>query len=108
METAEKLCDDILLINKSRKVLSGSLREIKKSYGQNIVSLRCSGGGEVLADESLVVRIVEHSDDMEVFMRGEAMAQTLLQRLVDSGAEISKFEMVEPSLNDIFIDTVDV
>jgi ABC-2 type transport system ATP-binding protein len=108
METAEKLCDDILLINKSRKVLSGSLREIKKSYGQNIVSLRCSGGEEVLADDSLVVRIVEHSDEMEVFLKDESMAQKLLQRLVASGADISKFEMVEPSLNDIFIDTVDV
>ncbi|MGI8542975.1 MAG: ABC transporter ATP-binding protein, partial [Aridibacter sp.] len=36
METAEKLCDDILLLNKSRKVLSGSLRQIKESYGKNV------------------------------------------------------------------------
>ncbi|MFN2393373.1 MAG: ABC transporter ATP-binding protein, partial [Pyrinomonadaceae bacterium] len=35
METAEKLCDDIILINKSRKVVSGSLREVKASFGKN-------------------------------------------------------------------------
>src|ERR671921_2269147 len=35
METAEKLCDDICMINRSRKVLDGSLREIKRSFGRN-------------------------------------------------------------------------
>ena len=40
METAERLCDDILLINRSRKVIAGSLREVKSSYGKNRVAFR--------------------------------------------------------------------
>jgi ABC-2 type transport system ATP-binding protein len=106
METAEKLCNDILLINKSKKVISGSLREIKASYGKNVVSLRCVGGEEVLRDPDLVAQIVEHSDEIEVFLVNEGDGQKLLHKLIASGAEVTKFEMIEPSLNDIFIEKV--
>ncbi|MGI8668558.1 MAG: ABC transporter ATP-binding protein [Aridibacter sp.] len=106
METAEKLCDDILLLNKSHKVLSGSLRQIKESYGKNVISLRCKGGEEILNDKNLVSNIIEHSDDKEIFLADNADSQMLLKKLIESGAEITKFEMVEPSLNDIFIENV--
>lgn len=106
METAEKLCDDIILINKSRKVLSGTLREVKESYGKNVIALRCVGGEKVLEDNSLVANVIEHADEKEIFLNENADAQTLLKALMENGAEISKFEMVEPSLNDIFIDNV--
>lgn len=108
METAEKLCDDILLINKSKKVISGSLREIKSGYGKNVISLRCVGGGEILEDKNLVAKVIEHSDEKEIFLAEDGTAQILLQSLVKNGAEITKFEMVEPSLNDIFIEKVSV
>ena len=42
METAERLCHDILLINKARKVVGGSLRQVKESYGKNLIALRCT------------------------------------------------------------------
>ena len=106
METAEKLCDDILLIDKSKKVLSGTMREIKESYGKNIVSLRCDGGTNVLEDGSLVIKVVAHSDEKEVFLADEVDPQTLLKKLVEDGASVTKFEMIEPSLNDIFIEKV--
>ncbi len=106
METAEKLCDDIILLNKSKKVMSGSLREIKASYGKNVISLRCLGGEDVLNDESLVTNIIEHADEKEVFLSEEGTSQILLKRLIESGAEVTKFELIEPSLNDIFIEKV--
>ena len=106
METAEKLCNDILLINKSHKVISGSLRDIKESYGKNVVSLRCVGGEDVLSDELLVSNIIEHADEKEVFLVNEGDGQKLLGKLIESGAEVTKFEMIEPSLNDIFIEKV--
>jgi ABC-2 type transport system ATP-binding protein len=106
METAERLCHDILLINKSKMVVSGSLREIKESYGENLIALRASGGNGVLEDRALVNRIVEHADEMEVHLEENVDPQILLKRLIDSGAIISKFERVEPSLNDIFIEKV--
>lgn len=106
METAERLCHDIILINKSRKVLSGSLREIKESYGHDRVALRITGGRTVLNDPSLVAHFSEHADEIEVDLATGADDQQLLKKLIAAGAMVSKFEKVEPSLNDIFLEQV--
>ncbi len=106
MAQAEQLCADICLINRSRKVLGGSLREIKRGYGRNAVALRVEDAGAVLDDPALVAEIKQHSDETEVLLAEGADAQELLRRLVGAGARISKFEQIEPSLNDIFIEKV--
>jgi ABC-2 type transport system ATP-binding protein len=106
MEIAEQICDDICLINHSRKVLDGSLREIKQSFGRNSVALRIDCHNGILNDPSLVSKIEQHSDGIEALLAPGANAQVLLKRLIDSGATISKFEMIVPSLNDIFIEQV--
>ena len=106
MEVAEKICDDICLINRSEKVFAGSLRELKSSFGRNSVAVRCEGGDGVLDDPALVSKVVRHADEAQAMLAQGADAQTLLRRLIDSGATIGKFEMVEPSLNDIFITKV--
>ncbi len=106
METAERLCDDIILINKSRKIIGGTLREVKESFGKNLIALRCVGGESVLNDKTLVTEIVAHADEIELELAENADAQDLLKRLIENGATISKFEEIEPSLNDIFIEKV--
>jgi ABC-2 type transport system ATP-binding protein len=106
METAERLCSDILLINKAKKVVSGSLREIKESFGKNMIALRAIGGNGVLQDKALVSRTIEHADEIEVQLNDGVDSQTLLKRLLESGARVEKFEQIEPSLNDIFIEKV--
>lgn len=106
MSTAERLCDDIILINKSRRVIGGTLREVKESFGKNLIALRATGGEAVLNDESLVARIVEHADEREIELAANADAQALLKKLIENGAAISKFEEIESSLNDIFIEKV--
>jgi len=103
MEVAERICDDICLINRSRKVLEGSIREVKRGFGRNEVALRFEGGDGVLDDPTLVSRVDRHSDGVEVMLAEQVTAQQLLQRLITSGATIGKFEMIEPSLNKIFI-----
>ena len=106
MEVAEKICDDICLLNRSRKIFEGSLREIKSSFGRNSVAVRCEGGDGVLDDTALVSKVVRHADEAQALLAPGADAQVLLRCLIDSGARIGKFEMVEPSLNDIFITKV--
>lgn len=106
METAERLCNDILLINKAKKVVSGSLREVKASYGKNLIALRAIGGEAVLDDRSLVKRTDEHADEKEIELAENVDPQMLLKALIESGAAITKFEQKEPSLNDIFIDQI--
>ena len=106
METAERLCHDIILINKSRKVIGGTLRDVKASYGKNLIALRSVGGEAVLADRSLVAGMVEHSDEIEIELAPGADPQNLLKKLLETGATITKFEQIEPSLNDIFIEQI--
>jgi ABC-2 type transport system ATP-binding protein len=106
MELAEKICDDICLINRSRKVLGGSIREVKRAFSRHAVALRLEGGAEVLADRSLVSLVERHSDGIEVLLAEAANAQQLLQQLLAAGARIERFEMIEASLNEIFIEKV--
>jgi ABC-2 type transport system ATP-binding protein len=106
MEMAEKICDDICLINRSQKILGGSLREVRRSFGRNAVALRIEGGNGVLDDRKLVTRVEERGDELEILLAAGADAQELLRRLLAGGAQVSKFELVEPSLNDIFIEKV--
>ena len=106
MEIAEKLCDDVCMINKARKVLDGKLREIRRSFSRNAVALQFEGGDGLLNDPALVANIRENGEDTEVLLAPGANPQVLLRRLVESGANVSKFELVEPSLHDIFIEKV--
>lgn len=106
MEVAEKICDDICLINRSRKVLEGSIREVKKGFGRNAVGLRMNGGEEVINDPTLVSAVTRNNDGVEALLAPGTSAQQLLSRLVSNGASIERFEMIEPSLHDIFIQKV--
>ena len=106
MEIAEKLCDDVCMINRSRKVLDGRLRQIRRSFARNAVALQFEGGDSLLNDSELVANVRQVGDDTEVLLAPAANPQMLLKRLVDSGATVTKFELVEPSLHDIFIEKV--
>jgi ABC-2 type transport system ATP-binding protein len=106
MEMAEKICDDICLINRAQKILGGSMREVRRSFGRNAVALRQEGGDGVLLDAALVTKVEERGDEVEVLLAPGADAQELLRRLMEAGARVTKFELVEPSLNDIFIEKV--
>jgi ABC-2 type transport system ATP-binding protein len=106
MEVAEKICDDICLINRSRKVLEGSIREVKRAFSRNAVALRLIGGEAVLEDRAFVSKVQRHSDGIEILLAEGMMPQTLLKELIASGTTIERFEMIEPSLHDIFIEKV--
>jgi ABC-2 type transport system ATP-binding protein len=106
MEIAEKLCDDVCMINKAEKVLDGRLRDIKRSFSRNAVALQIEGEDGALEDSELVASVRQNGDDTEVLLTPETSPQTLLKRLIASGAVVNKFERVEPSLHDIFIEKV--
>ncbi len=106
MEVAEKICDDICLLNRSRKVLEGSIREVKRAFSRNAVALRLVGGEATLEDRALISQVQRHSDGIEVLLAEGATPQALLKDLIAAGAAIERFEMIEPSLHDIFIEKV--
>ena len=103
MEIAERLCDDVCMIYRSRKVMDGKLRDIRRSESRNAVALRFEGNDGLLQDPELVLNVRQDGDEFEVLLAEGVSPQTLLKRLVESNTVVTKFEMVEPSLHDIFI-----
>jgi ABC-2 type transport system ATP-binding protein len=106
MEQVEMMCDSICLIDKGRNVLSGELAAIKRSYGKNTVRIEYEGDGEFL-DQSGVVRSLNHFGAVtEAKLAPGADPQEILKAAVARGVRINRFELVEPPLNDIFIEKV--
>jgi ABC-2 type transport system ATP-binding protein len=106
MEIAERLCDDVCMIYRSHKVFDGRLRDIRHSFARNAVALRFEGGDGILNDPELVASVRPVGEEFEALLAPGANPQTLLKRLVDAGVSVTKFELVEPSLHDIFIEKV--
>lgn len=106
MEQAEELCDEICLINHGRKVLGGSVRGIKRSFGWRYVAIDGENYEQTLENNPLVKEIKLNRDYTEVILQDGADPQSLLRQLVDGGARLTRFELVAPSLNEIFIESV--
>jgi ABC-2 type transport system ATP-binding protein len=105
MEQVEQLCDDICLINKSVKVLSGNLREVKRGFGRNTVQLDYEGPDSFLAGDG-VRKMSRFANHVEILLNEGTSAQEILKEAIAAGARINRFELVEPSLNEIFIESV--
>src|SRR5436853_6488286 len=110
MEQAEKLCDELCIIARGRKLVDGALSDIKRTHGGHHLVIGSDGslGGaaQVFADKALVSKVDNYGQYAELELASGADPQQILQRLVTSGARLSKFELQEASLHKIFIDLV--
>jgi ABC-2 type transport system ATP-binding protein len=105
MDQVEKLCDAICLVNHGRPVLEGNLREIKARYGKNQVHIAYEGDGDFLGQSPLVASANDYGNYVEVQLKPGADAQELLRQAA-ARARVTRFELAEPSLEQIFIDVV--
>jgi ABC-2 type transport system ATP-binding protein len=105
MESAEKLCDEILLINKGRDIVSGRLSDIKSNYSKHNVLIEYDGNDGFLKRSDQIIKYDNYGRYVEVQLKKDADPQKLLQEAM-ADVRISKFEIKEPSLNDIFIEAV--
>ncbi len=104
MDQVEKLCDSICLVNKGEAVLAGRMREIKSRYERNHLIVEFEGSAEFLQSPE-VAEAKNFSGHAEIRLKPHGDAQKLL-REASAGATIYRFELVEPSLEEIFIRTV--
>ncbi|MBN2009765.1 ATP-binding cassette domain-containing protein [candidate division KSB1 bacterium] len=105
MESAEKLCERIFLINKGKQVLHGALSDIKKQFGRQNVLLEYEGNDGFLKTSSYIKKFDNYGNYVEIQLANLADSQKLLAEAM-AAVTIRKFEIKEPSLNDIFIETV--
>ncbi len=106
MEQVEMMCDSICLINEGRSVLDGDLRAIKQSYGKNTLRIEYTGDGDFLNLTALIENVNRYGAVVDAKLRPGADPQEILKAALAGGARISRFELIEPPLNDIFIEKV--
>ncbi len=104
MESAEKLCEEIFLINKGQQVLYGKLAQIKRDWGRQHIHIEYEGDNRFLKSDQ-IVKYDNYGNAAEIQLAKSADPQDLLKQAVQS-AVIRKFEINEPSLHQIFIETV--
>ena len=105
MDQAERLCQSICLINHGSVVLEGDLNQIKGKYGRLSVQIKYEGDASFLREPRLVQSFNDYGNYVEVRLAPDADAQDLL-KLASARARLSKFEIVEPSLEEIFLEAV--
>jgi ABC-2 type transport system ATP-binding protein len=105
METVERLCDSIALINRGEKLLDGPVGEVKRRYGKNTVVVAFEGDGSFLAQLPGVDRVSDFGQYVEVRLVEKGDPQLLLREAA-ARLRVSRFEIVEPSLHDIFVERV--
>lgn len=107
MEHAEKMCSRIAIIARGEKVLDGNLAEVKGQFGKSHVALtftrNAGAAAGPLADRALVARVDDYGASAEVQLAAGADPEALLKALLAVDVGLSRFEVVEPSLQSIFI-----
>jgi ABC-2 type transport system ATP-binding protein len=111
MDNAERLCDSVCIIANGEKVLDGAIKDVKEQHGQRNIALALEGSGldkvgAILRDHSLVRRADDSNRFFEIEMADGADPQVLLRRIVECGASVQRFEMIQPSLHQIFLEKV--
>lgn len=103
MEQVERMCDSICLIDKGRNVLDGELRAIKQSYGKNTLHIEFTGSDTFL-NHALITNVTRLGNGVEAKLKPGINPQEILKAAVQADVCITRFELLEPSLNEIFID----
>lgn len=101
MEHVELFCKKIVILLKGKNVLSGNIKDIKKKYRKKNVFVKGNVTKEELEKIKGVNEIIEHSDELELKIENEEVAQLIFKKIKDK--EITKFVLEEPSLNEIFV-----
>jgi ABC-2 type transport system ATP-binding protein len=109
MDQAEKMCDEIALVSRGKLVLDGTMREVKSTYPRNRVVIEYEENGAVLRHPSIETAEY-YSGRVEIKLKTEPGqhpdAQPLLAEAVAQGMRIRRFEVIEPTLEEIFIEVV--
>jgi ABC-2 type transport system ATP-binding protein len=105
MEQVEEICEYMVLINQGRKVLDGRVHAIKEQYKENVFEVQFSG--ELLDDIRVDLQMLNESSSFIRFhVQDLRMANQVLDRMIQSGVVIREFREILPSINEIFINTV--
>lgn len=106
MHTIEEFCTNILILNRGKTVLKGNLLDIKNSYDANRVIIETKEDINKLIKDSKLDLENSHDNYYIVRIKNEAEGHELLEKIIKNNISVNKFEILKPTLNDIFIEKV--
>ena len=106
MHTIQEFCSDIVILNKGKTVLKGNLKDIRNSYDANRVEIETSDSIKSIIKELKLKVENEHDNNYTILINSEDEGHKLLKEVIKAKIEVSRFEIMRPTLNDIFIEKV--
>ena len=109
METVEELCESIAIVDQGRVVVSGAVRDVKRGMNRQVVRLATDGdgnGAEWVQELPGVSVIAQRADYVELRVPADRDPETILRTALDRGDRVTRFEISDPSLEEIFIEHV--
>lgn len=105
MEHVEEFCDDVCIIDKGELVVSGNIQNIRADYGHKAVIIETEHQIHGLEYISGILKKEYRKHDILLTIENEAVAKEIYNKVIEQGF-VRRFQVLEPSLNDIFIDKV--
>jgi ABC-2 type transport system ATP-binding protein len=108
LEQVEEMCEDVMIINHGQCVVQGSVREVKRQHGKNLVRLKLDNDPQApWLDEMAGVQVLHRRQDyIELHYQTDLQPNLIVEEALRHGGLISRFEVTDPSLTDIFIEKV--
>ncbi|MDH9630065.1 ABC transporter ATP-binding protein [Staphylococcus capitis] len=105
MEHVEELCDDVCIIDKGQLVVSGDIQKVRSELGNKLVIVESDHQIDGLDDIPGILKKEHRKHDVRLTIENEAVAEKIYNTVIKQGY-VRRFQVLEPSLNDIFIDKV--
>lgn len=107
MEQVEEICDHIVLVNLGRKILDGSVQEIKHQFKEHKFNIQLSSVPAIVLQDPAFHISDEKANKLVVKINDGFKSNDVLRYFIDRGLNIESFHEILPSLNDIFIKLVE-
>jgi ABC-2 type transport system ATP-binding protein len=106
MEQVEEICNHIALVNRGKKILDGTVQEIKQHYKQHQYSVSGHGIEKLSLDQAPFTVVSQKENTLVIQIAAQNNSSDVLRFLLDRNIQINAFQELLPSLNDIFIQLV--
>jgi len=109
METVEELCEEIAIVDHGRVIVHGSVRDVKRAMGRRVVRLATEGNDNFIAGLQALDGVTisaRRADFVELQLTAELDPETILRAALERGERITRFEITEPSLEEVFVEHV--
>jgi ABC-2 type transport system ATP-binding protein len=108
LEQVEEMCEDVVIINKGQTIVQGSVRDVKRQHGRNVIRLKLDNDPDATWLDTLEgVQVTKRRQDyIEMQIQADLNPNLIVAAALQHGGNITRFELAEPSLTDIFIEAV--